>query len=169
MANENDWYYNSYLGEITEMIGPWAALTVHSGIGWHGPFMNKSDAVAFYNAGKAANPGWKPPTSDLNIIGQAGNAISSVPGVASNVAGAVGSAASDIVNAPGKAYTNAVDAVLGPLQHDVRIWAVRVSEFILGVALIIVGLAHITGADTHIGRLARQGAKQIPIIGKAVK
>lgn len=163
MADQNDWYYNSYLGEITEMIGPWAALVVHSGIGWHGPFANHDAAVAYYNDNKAANPGWKAPVSDLNAIGIAGNAAGSAGNVIGSAGSAIGGAVQSIVNAPGKAIQDA----LGPLQADAKIWAMRISEIVLGIVLIAVGLAHLSGGSGAIAQQLKKGIKLIGATGKA--
>lgn len=156
MANSYDWYYNSYLGEITQMIGPWAAITVHSGIGWHGPFANEDAARKFYEDGKAANPGWKSPVSNTNVVGIAGN-------VASSVGDIPGEAASAIKNAE----ASAAKAALSPLQEELKLWAVRISEILLGLVLIGVGLAAVTGQANTISRFIQGKTKAG--IGSAVK
>lgn len=149
-----DWYYNSYSGEVTQMGGGIAYITAKAGIGWHGPFASHDAAIKFYNDGKAANPGWKPPVSDLNIIGQIQNAASSAGEKASAGIGAV-------INAPGNAiaqqYNSTIEKILGPIQAGVKIWAARIAEVLLGLILIGIGVAEMTGKSNAISRTFKTG------------
>lgn len=55
------WYYNSNSGAV-EQHYPATFFEVHLGIGWHGPFDTKQQALDFYSQNAATNPGWVAPT-----------------------------------------------------------------------------------------------------------
>lgn len=117
------WYYNSSSGSV----GQWEEFTVwpalHAGVGWHGPFDTKAAALAYYNTNKAKNPGWKAPTD--STLAQVGNA----------------SGATDAI----------VGAVGGGLDNaGITSWLVRIGEILLGVVLVGVGLAKLTGTTNVI-------------------
>lgn len=110
------WYYNSNSGNITDEDenNYYFQLQLHAGIGWHGPFNTQQDAVNYYNANKAKNPGWSAPSD--STLGK----IANVTGVSS--------------------------ALTGGLNDDsIRSWLIRIGEILLGIVLVGVGVAKLTG------------------------
>lgn len=105
-----------------------AFLSLHAGVGYHGPFPTKQAALDYYNANKAANPGWKAPT-----------------GLGGNIVNAVESAG-------GK-----VNQVLGdPLgKFNLAAWFLRVGEILLGLILVGVGVAKLTGTTNVVSQLVK--------------
>lgn len=120
-----DWLYNSNTGVVAEMPDPVATVELHLGIGWHGPFNTHDDAINYYNTNKAANPGWKAP----------------------------------IGLDPGKAISNAASSA----GNDVKSWfssnaetlILRIGEVLLGLVLIGIGVASITGAGNFISKAVK--------------
>jgi hypothetical protein len=129
MADILDWNYNSHTGAVVNIPSPQSAIIRSMGIGWHGPFKTKEEALAFYTANKDANPGWKAPTG---VLGNIGNAA---------VAGG------DIVTG------GAVTDQLGKL--NLGGWFVRISEILLGMVLIGVGIARLTGVQNVVSKVAK--------------
>lgn len=119
------WYYNSDSGKVSEQNETIAWLDLHAGLGWHGPFKTKQDALNYYNTNKGKNPGWKPPTDSV------GKALEQ------DAAGTLGS----IVDPIGK--------------FNVGGWFVRIGEILLGIVLIGVGVAKLTGAGNVISKVAK--------------
>jgi hypothetical protein len=117
------------------MVDGQAAIVLHVGIGWHGPFDTEAEGRQFYEDNKAANPGWKPPKGQMDIVGQVQNA-----------AGSVGDKAKQAVNA----IPNALNSV----GNDIKIWAVRIAEILLGIVLIGVALAQLTGTSNVVKQAA---------------
>jgi hypothetical protein len=96
----------------------------HSGTGWHGPFDTKQDALNYYTANASKNPGWKAPTG---LAGTVTNVIGSVPG------------------------GGAVASITDPLGNlNLGGWFIRVGEILLGLVLVGVGVAKLTGAANLI-------------------
>jgi hypothetical protein len=128
------WYYDSNSGAVQNSAS-WDPITwaqVHSGFGWHGPFPSKQAALNYYSANKAANPGWKAPA-----------------GIASNIKNSVtNNPVTNTVTAP----FLSVGQFLSKLGNP-NLW-IRVGEFTIGAALLIVGLAHLTGADSTAMKIA---------------
>jgi hypothetical protein len=122
------WYYNSDSGKI----GQWEEFTVwpalHAGLGWHGPFNSKQEAQTYYNTNKSKNPGWKAPTE--STLAQVGNAS----GATDAVTGALGGGLSD---------------------DSIRSWLIRVGEILLGVVLVGVGVAKLTGATNVVAKAVK--------------
>jgi hypothetical protein len=124
-----DWHYNHLTGAVVEMPGPQAALLRAMHIGWHGPFDTKEEALRFYTDNKDANPGWKAPTG---VMGNIKNAI---------VTG-------------GDAVTGgAVSDPLGRL--NLGGWFIRIGEILLGIVLIGVGIARLTGIQNVVSKVAK--------------
>ncbi len=119
------WYYNSDIGAVREYADWYPFPELHLGLGWHGPFATKDDAIKFYEDNKAANPGWKAPT------GTAGNIINATPG---------GSAAADKAK-------QIVDPLGG---FNIGAWFIRIGEILLGIVLVGVGVARLTGASNVV-------------------
>jgi hypothetical protein len=129
MADVLDWNYNSYTGAVVHIPSPQSAIIRSMGIGWHGPFKTKEEALAFYAANKDANPGWKAPTG---VLGNIGNAVL----------------------VPGEAVTGVnVNDQLGKL--NLGGWFVRISEILLGMVLIGVGIARLTGVQNVVSKVAK--------------
>jgi len=117
------WIYNSNTGSVEagEPIAMQVIIDAHlpgTTSAWHGLFKNTDEIAKFYNDNKAAHPEWKAPTG--NPITQAGNAVEA-----------------------GQSQLNtAVGAFKG---LNLETWFVRIGEILLGIVLIGVGLAKITG------------------------
>lgn len=122
------WYYNSNSGAVQEFPSALAEPSLHLGIGYHGPFPSKQAALDYYTANKAANPGWKAPTG---LAGNLGNALSS---------------SGDKLN-----------QVLGdPLgKFNLAAWFLRIGEVLLGLVLVGVGVAKLTGASNVVSTLVK--------------
>lgn len=72
------WFYNSISGGVIEE--PAIGDTIQSHLpGWHGPFASKQDALNYYQANKAANPGWAAPSG---LLGGIGNTVTAGAGAA---------------------------------------------------------------------------------------
>lgn len=123
------WIYNSNTGVVEEVPSGVADIELPLGLGWHGPFNTHDDAINFYNLGKAANPGWKAP-------------LSPVPG---NVGTAVDNAATS-------AGQNIASSWLGT---NIETLFIRVGEVLLGLVLIAVGVASLTGTTNFISKAVR--------------
>lgn len=121
------WYYNSNTGAVNQTDQSLAWLGLHFGLGWHGPFNSKEELLTFYNTNKNANPGWRAPTS---IIGAAKN---------------LGGDAIDAV-------TSTVDPFKG---LNLSGWFIRIAEILLGLVLIGVGAAKITGVENALSKLPK--------------
>lgn len=120
----SSWYYNSDSGALNLQNDVVAWPELHAGLGWHGPFKTRQDAINYYNTNKASNPGWKAPTS---------------------VAGALGNEAKGTVSG----ITDAIG------KFNVGGWFVRVGEILLGLVLIGVGVAKLTGTANIISKVAK--------------
>ena len=116
------WIYNSHTGAVNQLPTPQAILLTKAGIGWHGPFDTKRQALDFYERGKAANPGWKAPAG---IPGQVENIIEPV-----NPANILGNV-------------------------DVKAWLIRIGQILLGIVLIGVGVAKLSGIENVIAKAAK--------------
>lgn len=122
------WYYNSSSGSIshTEEFMAWPAL--HAGLDWHGPFDTKQQALDYYNTNKSKNPGWKAPT---------------------------GSVLTQLANTSG-ATDAAKGALTGGLSDDsIRSWFVRIGEVLLGVVLVGIGVAKLTGTTNIVAQAVK--------------
>lgn len=136
----NSWWYNSNSGSLREgnadsgdiHFDPGFWLAVHTGLGWHGPFNTQQDALNYYNTNKAKNPGWQAPTgSAATAAGQLAT------GTVSDAAGAVGGAVS-------KGLFGGLD------NNSITSWLIRIGEILLGIVLMGVGVAKLTGASNVI-------------------
>ena len=125
-----DWIYNSRTGAVVNLPKPAAYAQLKSGLGWHGPFANKAEALRFYENNKASNPGWKAPT------GAAGNLA--------NLPDALGSQAAA-----------AATGALGLSNEELGAWFIRIGEVLLGIVLIGVGLAKLTGTTNAIASIVK--------------
>lgn len=122
-----EYIYNSRTGGVTpysEALLP-QRLLLHSGLGWHGPFANMDAVNAYYNANKAKNPGWKAPS--INPV----TAIQNAPDAA-------------------KDQTSAAVKGVGLSDDEIRSWFIRIGEVLLGVVLLGVGVAKLTGTTNIV-------------------
>lgn len=129
------WGYNSDTGAVQEAPS-WAAwFSFHSGTGWHGPFNTKQDALNYYEANKGSNPGWKAPS-----------------GLGSN-----------IVNDTTSTLGQATQVITDPFKGiNLGAWVLRIGEILLGIVLVGVGVAELTGTTNAISSLAKN-VKVIPV------
>lgn len=125
-----DWMYNSRTGAVMNFPKGYGYIELKAGLGWHGPFDSKAKALAYYEANKAGNPGWKAPTDAAGVIANAPDAI---------------------VSQAGAAATGA----LGLSDEELRSWLIRISEIMLGIVLVAVGLAKLTGTTNAIASLVK--------------
>lgn len=105
---------------------------LHAGLGWHGPFDSKEAVNKYYNDNKAKNPGWKAPSSNpVDALGNTGAAIND--------------------------QTNAVTSGVGLNLSDenIRSWLIRIGEILLGIVLVGVGVAKLTGTSNAIAGLVK--------------
>lgn len=129
--------YNSRTGAVQQYPTPLAEAATKTGTGWHGPFKTEAEALAFYDRNKAANPDWKAPT---DFLGNVGN----IPGA---ITGQVDAA------------TQGAKGIFGLSDDDIRSWLLRIGEIILGIVLVAVGLAKLTGVNNAIVGAIKTGAK----------
>jgi hypothetical protein len=125
--------YNSNAGTVLNTVwqapGPMADIYLKSGTGWHGPFDTENDVNAYYEANKAKNPGWKAPTSWTG-------ALSNLPDAASSAA-------------------EAATKGIGLSDDELRSWLIRIGEILLGIVLVGVGIAKLTGSTNAIAGLVK--------------
>lgn len=122
-----DWNYNHLTGAVMDLLSVQSAILRASGTGWHGPFATKEEALAFYLSHKDAHPDWKEPTG---LVGNLKNAA----GIPAQVA----------------------QGVTDPLGRlNLGGWVIRIAEIMLGVVLIGVGIAKLTGATNAIAKIAK--------------
>jgi len=122
-----DWIYNSKTGAVIELPSPAAFVQLKSGLGWHGPFDSKDAAIAYYNANKAKNTGWKAPSS---------NPISAIGNVPS-------------------AIDDTIQNGLGLSDANIQSWLIRIGEILLGIVLLGVGVAKLTGTTNAIAKVVK--------------
>lgn len=118
------WWYNSNTGSVID-AATGEGLVASLGIGWHGPFANKQDALNFYSENEAANPGWKAPTG---------------------LGGAVTNAVKKVTDAALPTFGLSVSGISG--------WFIRAMKVVFGGVLILVGIMHLTGTDNKLTQLA---------------
>jgi hypothetical protein len=129
-----DWIYNSRTGTVMQVPSPIALAELKSGLGWHGPFKSKEKALAFYTANKSKNPGWKEPTGYLASLGN-------VPGAAVDTVG------------------SAIVDKAGFSSENINAWLIRIGEILLGIVLIGVGIAKLTGNSNTVSKLVKAQVK----------
>lgn len=127
------WVYNSRTGTIVNAPKPVASAMVQSGLGWHGTWDSKADALKFYEDGKGVNPGWVKPTNFLSSLGN-------TPDLAAGSAEGIG---------------NAVEGKFGLTDENIRSWFIRIGEVLLGIVLIGVGIAKLTGTTNAIANVVK--------------
>lgn len=127
-----DWNYNHITGAVQQLPSPQSAVMRAVAPGWHGPFKTKEETLAFYETNKNAHPDWKAPTGWL------GNIENAITGGADIVTGGAASAITD---------------PLGKL--NLGAWFIRIGEILLGIVLIGVGIARLTGIQNVVSKVAK--------------
>lgn len=142
---DRKWYYNSDTGSVALRVI--ADPLNHAGVGWHGPFDTEQQALDYYQSNKGSNPGWHEPTDSL--WQQFKNTITSNPieKAKDNTAKAL-----DKLNPVNK---------LTDLENQIKPWAIRISEVLLGLLLIGVGIAKLTGKSNDAAQIAVKAVKLI--------
>lgn len=133
----SDYYYNSDSGAIDDQSGFLKWFNDNTGItdfnkkylAWHGPFASKEEAFKYYQDNKAAHPEWHEPTDSLWQTFK-------------NTTGNLGGSVADALGISGG-------------QINFNNWFIRVGEIILGIVLIGVGVAKLTGTANAISRIAK--------------
>lgn len=130
------WYYNSTTGAVVQFPAFYPFPVLHMGLGWHGPFNSQDAANAFYRDNHGANPGWKAPSSVINQITDLPNEVSTQIG-------------------------NTGKAIQHEFFHgvDLQAWFIRIGEVLLGLILVGVGLAKLTGTTNFV----MDTIKKVPI------
>jgi hypothetical protein len=129
------WYYNSRTGAIANFPTAIGDFYLHSGTGWHGPFNTQADALTYFDNNAGANPGWARPTGLLGSI--------------ENIPRAVGG----IATQPITDINNKLDTLTNGI--NINNWLIRISEIVLGVVLIAVGIAKLTGNENVVYRAVK--------------
>lgn len=132
------WFYNSYSGELTHASGVDALAyeaAIHTGTGWHELKIADSatEQQAAAEAVKEVPGGTKPTTSVAQGVGNAAvnNPVTNaIPGL---------SQVGDFFSALTQANT----------------W-IRVAKVVFGGVLLVIGIAHITGAGNAVASAARK-------------
>ena len=117
---KGDWYYNSINGKIAQ--DGIVPIPHPAALGWHGPFATKQAAIDFYNANKANNQTWQVPT-DSNVTA--------------------------LTNTPNAAAAG-ITTGLGLSNENITAWMVRIGEILLGIVLVGVGIAKLSGTTNVI-------------------
>lgn len=119
------WIYNDRTGQVNQVPIPLALALVRLSIGWHGPFGNKQQALDFYARGSVDHPNWKAPTGLSQQLSDAAS--------------------------------NAVSAVEKDIFHgiDLQSAVIRIAEIMLGIVLIGIGIAKLTGTTNAISNAAK--------------
>lgn len=123
------WYYNDDSGRIgeEEEVIMWPQLKL--GLGWHGPFDSKQATLDYYTRMKPTHKDWKAPTEDLSTA-------------TGNLAQDSAEATADILG-------------FGGGTINVQNWFIRIGEILLGIVLIGVGVAKLTGTTNAISSLVK--------------
>lgn len=134
----NKWYYNSSIGAVDQKDDWIGWVDLKSGIGWHGPFDSRQNALDFYAQNKSKNPGWQQPTGFVGTIINGARDTAKIP------------------DKVGQAVEDAKKAVTDPLgKFNLGGWFLRVGEILIGLVLIGVGVAKLTGTANIVSQVAR--------------
>jgi hypothetical protein len=124
------WFYNSSTGSV--ISEPALGDTIQSHLpGWHGPFGTKQEALDYFTSHSSANPSWKAPTG---------------------LAGALTNEGGDAAAAATSGIGGTLGALLGNSASSPLL---RIVEILLGIALVAVGVAKLTGAVPAATKIAR--------------
>jgi len=121
------WVYNTYDGTIVPLPTAAAVIAVKT-LNWKGPFKTEQAVRDFYEKNKAANPSWKAPTKDPT-----------------KVAGNTADAIKDDLTPDLPSLSNA----------DIQSWLLRIGEILLGIVLLGVGVAKLTGTPNVVSKAVR--------------
>lgn len=121
------WYYNSRSGVVDDYEEITMFPALHTGSGWHGPFATKEATLKYYNDNKAKNTGWKAPTDSLSTG-------------ASNLA---------------DTGIDAAKGAVGLSNEDLSAWFIRIGEVVLGIVLVGIGIAKLTGVSNVVSTAVR--------------
>lgn len=137
------WIYNSRSGDVALEQGVFGLLGsafTHAGIGWHGPFNSLQTLVNFYNQNKQT--GWVPP-----LIQRYLKDFPHLTGVTPDMRQDA-SALQKAKNQTQGSASAAGNASLGGIgiHGDLRHFALRTVEVMLGAILIIVALEEVMKA-----------------------
>jgi len=117
---KGDWFYNSVNGKIAQQ--ELIPIPHPAALGWHGPFATKQAAIDYYNANKAAHTTWQAPTdSSITALG----------------------------NTPDAAAAGITQG-LGLSNENITSWMIRIGEILLGIVLVGVGIAKLTGTTNMV-------------------
>jgi len=131
MAEFLDWNYNSISGSVAQLPAAYSSVLRAMALGWHGPFASKEETLKFYADNKDKNPNWKEPTGWLGNL-------------------------ENVVKTPGEVVSGTVGAITDPLgKLNLGGWMIRIGEIVLGIVLIGVGLARLTGVQNVIAKAAK--------------
>lgn len=120
------WYYNSRSGVVASYNEVTMWPSLHAGTGWHGPFDTKQATLDYYTANKPMNPGWKAPTESIK------------------------QGASQL------AETGVQAVGLGALTNEnITTWFIRIGEVLLGIVLLGVGVAKLTGTTNTVAKFVK--------------
>lgn len=95
--------------------------------GWHGPWNTREEVEAYYEANKAAHPNWQKPT--YNPATGVGNTVDTAAQAATDK--------------------------LTPSLDKFAPWFTRIGEVLLGLILIGVGVAKLTGTTNTIAKTVK--------------
>lgn len=123
------WYYNDTSGLVAD--DSWYNRVYEwEAFNWHGPFKTKEDLFKYFADNQSAHPDWKEPT-----------------------------------DSGWKAYKQTIESgaatvtsdVLGVGQNGIQTqnWFIRIGEILLGIVLIGVGVAKLTGAANVVSKFAK--------------
>jgi hypothetical protein len=127
MSKNSDWFYNHTSGEILQKIKITLGFTEPDKKYWHGPFASEEAATQFYIDNRTAHPEWKEPTTNF------------WKARSNEVQGDVAKATNDILFGGVNAQN----------------WFIRVGEILLGIVLIGVGVAKLTGTTNAISKIVK--------------
>jgi hypothetical protein len=144
-----EWIYNSRTGAVDQVQTPQAEVLLRLGIGWHGPFGSKQEALDYYTRNAPHNPGWKAPTGIAGNLGNAGAAVAEP--------------AREAINSATSAWTAAINTAVKLVP--------RILEATVGIVLLAVAanaiLKSATGVDVAgtAARGVKRAGRAVPVAG----
>lgn len=142
-----DWYYNNISGVITQMPS-WDPVRLAPG--WHGPFPTRQAAFDYYNAHKAEHNSifdpWVSPTGPSAILT---NPMATSDNIASATSGGFTDTGNigDLAKSPLNPF-NVLKTPFGDINFGQIL--LQFTEILIGVVLIGVGLAKLTGTTNIV-------------------
>lgn len=132
-----EYWYNTITGYVQEWVSGLPFPAQLAAPGWHGPFKTRADVDNFYNQNKAAHPEWNAPGTSISGF------VQNIPNQASAAIGA------DVKSAVGDTIGN----------FNLASWFLRVGEIVLGIVLVGVGIAKLTGTTNFV----MEAVKKVPV------